>query len=77
MDVMKFTQAVSRIWVLETRLLDKAKIDRMIEAPSANEVLRILNETEYSNASANVKRSEDYEEILTAELKRVYDLVYE
>ena len=31
MDVMKFTQAVSRIWVLETRLLDKAKVERMIE----------------------------------------------
>ena len=77
MDVMKFTQAVSRIWVLETRLLDKPKVERMIEAPSASEVLRILNETEYSNVSANIKRPEDYEEILTAELKRVYDLVYE
>ncbi|MFU7514269.1 V-type ATP synthase subunit C [Clostridium sp. HCS.1] len=77
MDVMKFTQAVSRIWVLETRLLDKSKVERMIEASSASEVLRILNETEYSNVSANVKRPEDYEEILAAELKRVYDLVYE
>lgn len=77
MDVMKFTQAVSRIWVLETRLLDKPKVERMIEAPSASEVLRILNETEYSNVSSNIKRPEDYEEILTAELKRVYDLVYE
>lgn len=77
MDLMKFTQAVSRIWVLETRLLDKPKIERMIEAPSASEVLRILNETEYSNVSTNVKRPEDYEEMLTAELKRVYDLVYE
>ena len=77
MDVMKFTQAVSRIWVLETKLLDKPKVERMIEAPSASDVLRILNETEYSNVSANIKRPEDYEEILTAELKRVYDLVYE
>lgn len=77
MDVMKFTQAVSRIWVLETKLLDKPKVERMIEAPSASEVLRILNETEYSNVSSNIKRPEDYEEILTAELKRVYDLVYE
>ena len=77
MDVMKFTQAVSRIWVLETKLIDKAKIERMIEAPSANEVLRILNETEYSNVSSNIKRAEDYEEVLSAELKRVYDLVYE
>jgi V/A-type H+/Na+-transporting ATPase subunit C len=77
MDKMKFTQAVSRIWVLETRLLDKPKVERMIEATSANEVLRILNETEYSNVSANIKRAEDYEEILTTELKRIYDLVYE
>lgn len=77
MDKMKFTQAVSRIWVLETKLLDKPKVERMIEAPSASEVLRILNETEYSNVSSNIKRAEDYEEILSAELKRVYDLVYE
>ncbi len=77
MDVMKFTQAVSRIWVLETRLLDKAKVERMIEVNSASEVLRILNETEYSNVSSKVKRPEDYEDILSAELKRVYDLVYE
>ncbi len=77
MDVMKFTQAVSRIWVLENRLLDKTKVERMIESTSASEVLRILNETEYANVSSNVKRAEDYEEILTAELKRIYDLVYE
>ena len=77
MDVMKFTQAMSRIWVLETRLLDKAKIDRMIDAPSANEVLKMMNETEYSNVSTHVKRAEDYEEILSAELSRVYNLVYE
>lgn len=77
MDVMKFTQSMSRIWVLETRLLDKGKIDRMIDAPSANEVLKILNETEYANVSTNVKRAEDYEEILSAELSRVYNLLYE
>ena len=77
MDVMQFTQAMSRIWVLETRLLDKGKIDRMIDAPSANDVLKMINETEYSNVSAQVKRAEDYEEILSAELSRVYNLVYE
>lgn len=77
MDVMQFTQALSRIWVLETRLLDKAKIERMIDADSADEALKILGETEYSNVMANVKRTTDYEEILTSELKRVYDLVKE
>lgn len=77
MDTMKFTQAVSRIWVLEKRLLDKNKIDRMIEAVSADEVLKILNETEYTNVLVNIKRPEDYEEMLSSELNRVYNLVYE
>ena len=40
MDVMQFTQALSRIWVLETRLLDKSKVERMLEANSADEVLK-------------------------------------
>ena len=77
MDVMQFTQALSRIWVLETRLLDKAKVERMLEANSADEVLKILGETEYANIMGNVKRATDYEEILSTELKRVYKLVYE
>ena len=61
MDVMQFTQALSRIWVLETRLLDKAKVERMLEANSADEVLKILGETEYANIMGNVKRAADYE----------------
>ncbi|MGL5243930.1 MAG: V-type ATP synthase subunit C, partial [Sarcina sp.] len=77
MDVMQFTQALSRIWVLETRLLDKTKIERMIETHSSDDALKILGETEYSNVMSNVKRAADYEDILSAELKRVYDLVYE
>ena len=77
MDVMQFTQALSRIWVFETRLLDRTKIERMIEAPSAEEALRILNETEYSNILSKAKRVNDYENILSYELKRVYELMYE
>ena len=77
MDLMQFTQALSRIWVLETRLLDKAKIERMIEAPDADDVIKILRETEYANVMGNVKRASDYEEMLSAELQRVYNLVYE
>ena len=77
MDVMQFTQALPRIWVLETRLLDKAKVERMIEADCADDVLKVLGETEYSNVMGTVKRASDYEEILSSELQRVYNLVYE
>lgn len=77
MDVMEFTQAVSRIWVLETRLLDKSKIERMIDSPSDDDALKVLSETEYVNVMTDVKRAADYETILSAELQRVYALMYE
>ena len=76
MDKMKFTQVIPRLRVLETRLLDKAKIDRMIDSNSAEEALKVLQETEYSNVMTNVKRAEDYEYMLSEELKRVYHEVY-
>lgn len=77
MDRMDFTQAVSRIRVLEKRLLNKVKIERMIDSSSAEEALKVLNETEYSALMSDVKRAEDYEILLQKELKRVYSLIRE
>lgn len=77
MDSMVFTQVIPRIRVLETKLLDKTKLERIIDSSSGEEALKILGETEYSNVMGNVKRIEDYEEILSSELKRVYKLLYE
>lgn len=76
MDEMQFVQVVPRLKALETRLLDKAKFDRMIDASSAQEVLKVLQETEYANVMHSVKRAEDYEVILSSELKRVYQFIY-
>jgi V/A-type H+/Na+-transporting ATPase subunit C len=77
MDRMLFTRVVPRIRVFETRLVDRAKLDRMIDSNSPEEALKILSETEYSSAIANMKRVQDYEVILGSELKRVYELMYE
>lgn len=77
MDRMDFIQAVTRTRVLEKKLLSKARIDRMIEARDIGEVFKTLNETEYSSAVAGVSRDEDYENILSYELKRVYKLMRE
>lgn len=77
MDQMIFNQVVPRIKVLETRLLDKAKLDRMIDSSSAQDALRVLQETEYSGYMSSVKRVEDYELILKEELKRVYKMVFD
>ncbi|MFA7573144.1 MAG: V-type ATP synthase subunit C [Lutispora sp.] len=77
MDRMDFIQGVTRTRVLENRLLSKGKIDRMIEAKDIEEVFKTLNETEYSNAVTGITRDEDYENILSHELKRVYKLMRE
>lgn len=77
MDRMDFSQAVIRVKVLEKRLLDRPRLERMVEAPGIEEVLKVLAETEYQQAMAGVTRPEDYEMILAGELKRVYGLLSE
>lgn len=76
MDKMNFTQAVARLRVLETRLLNKVKIERMIDSTSADDVLKILQETEYASLMVNIVRAEDYNILLKEELIRVYSLMY-
>ena len=70
-----FAFAVGRVRVLETRLLDSGKFERMLEARDAEEVLRVLGETEYAQAFAAIKNQNDYEAVLDYERHRVYDLV--
>ena len=77
MDVMQFSQVIPRLRVYETKLLDKTKIDRMIDSHSAEEALKVLQETEYANVMTNVKRPEDYEVILGGELKRLFAVMYD
>lgn len=77
MNPMQFTQVIPRLRVLETRLLDKAKLDRMIDGNSAQEALKVLQESEYANVMSGVKRAEDYEMVLSSELKRVFELMYD
>lgn len=77
MNRMDFSQAVIRIKVLEKRLLSRARLERMVDAKDMDEVFRILGETEYQQHLSNVARPEDYENILSAELRRIYKLMDE
>ncbi|MGQ9778522.1 MAG: V-type ATPase subunit [Bacillota bacterium] len=64
--------AVGRIRVLETRLLDRAKLERLAEAADLAEALAQLGETEYGPlVAAGLAPTE----IAAAELARVRDLV--
>lgn len=77
MDKMIFNQVMPRIRVYETKLLDKSKLDRMIDANTAHEALKVLQETEYGCFMGSIKSADDYEIILSDELKRLFNVMYE
>lgn len=73
---MDYTYAVANMRVYEKRLLDQVKIDRMVEAASAEDVLKILSETEYSKSMVGISGPLEFETILKNELERVYREIY-
>ncbi|MGL5151512.1 MAG: V-type ATP synthase subunit C [Clostridium sp.] len=77
MDKMQFNVVIPRIRVLETRLLDKSKLERMIEAHSPEEALKVLSETEYSNGSIDLKKPENYEVLLSEEIEKLFTSMYD
>ncbi|MEA4849354.1 MAG: V-type ATP synthase subunit C [Clostridiaceae bacterium] len=77
MSENKYLYSVTRIRALETKLLDKAKIERMIEARNADEIIKILYETEYASSISEMKSIEDYESVLSKELSNTYKLLSE
>ncbi|HIH37160.1 MAG TPA: V-type ATP synthase subunit C [Methanocellales archaeon] len=73
--VNKYAYSVGRVRALETKLLDRDKIEKMIDAEDAEAVLHILSETEYGDRVAEVKSAEEFEETLYRYLKRKYAVI--
>lgn len=68
----RYAYAVGRIRAMETRLLDRGKIERMVEAKSAEEALKVLGESEYGEYLADLGSVHQFEKMLDAELRRIY-----
>ena len=77
MSQPSYEYGVARVRVLETRLLSRDRIERMADALSAEEALKILAETSYAPLVAEVGSPYDYEEILVREMKRVRRFIEE
>ena len=75
MDRMDYGQSVVTIRILEKRLLTRNRLERMIEAQTPEEVLKLLGETEYYQDMADIHGSQDYEIILKRETERVFSIV--
>lgn len=66
-----YLQISARIRAMESRLLTRERRERMIEARSVNEALRVLNECGYRDAEDG-----DYEKVLAAERAEIFDDLY-
>ena len=68
--------AVSRVKIFEGRLIDKDRINRMIEADSAKEAYRILTESGYG-ASVEADKPREFERLIDRELTELGKFVEE
>lgn len=65
--------ATGRIRALEAKLLNRVHYQRLLEAPDAFETWRTLAEMGYAKAAE--RKLDEYEEVLTDELRAVYKLL--
>ncbi|HHY46628.1 MAG TPA: hypothetical protein GX506_04930, partial [Firmicutes bacterium] len=72
---MGWAYSVARIRALETRLVDKSKVTRILEADTLEDAIKVLQETEYSAYMSSLHSAEGREEAFSHELARVYRTV--
>ena len=74
-DDTVYAYSVGRVRALETRLLDQTRFERMIDAASGEEALKVLTESDYASAVTELDSVHDFEYMLAAELKNNFDLI--
>ncbi|SFE94846.1 V-type ATP synthase subunit C [Peptostreptococcus sp. D1] len=74
MDRLDYAQGVVMARVYEKRLLDKGKLDKMIDAKDADEAFKILLDSEYIKSSEGVDGVKNYELLLKNETARAFKL---
>lgn len=72
MDRLDFTQGVVRTRVLEKRLLTKGMLERLIDAETFDEALKVLKETDYFLDSME---KTNFETMLFSTLKRSFQMM--
>ncbi len=75
LDDTIYAYAVGRVRSMETRLLDRSRYDRMIDAASAEEAVKVLAETDYANAVSELSDIHEFEKVLSAELKKAFNTI--
>ena len=71
-----YAAAAGIIWAVEKRLLNTAALERILDAASVDDALRLLTQISEYDFGA-LQHTADYEGVLKHELKRVYALLYD
>lgn len=77
MKRLDYAQSVVLARVYEKRLLDRAKLERMIDASNENECFKILMDSEYSKSASGVTDVYGYVQLLNQELERTRNIADE
>ena len=77
MDREDFIQSSVRIRYAEKKLLTKQQLQRLADAKSLEDAIKLLNETSYSSEISKLDRPENYEEVLSDVLNKTYRDVME
>lgn len=72
---LEFLYVSSRIKALETELLGKNAIDRLLEAEGPEEALKVLGDTGYGGDIAEMENVYDFEKVLEKSLKRTFKTI--
>ncbi len=75
LDDTIYAYAVGRTRALETKLVDKGRYERMIEASTAEEAVKVLGESDYSTVISELSDIHNFESMLVSELKKSFEVV--
>ncbi len=70
-----FLYAVAKIKAIENRLLDKSKIERMLDAYTPEDALKVITEADYGYSVSEVSDAHIYEVLLEEEMQKTIKLL--
>lgn len=76
-DPVKYGYGVGRVKVLETKLLNAQRQERLVEAEDFSQAMHILGETEYGRILEGAQTSKDIEEALDNYNSQMYEFLHE
>jgi len=76
-DPIKYGYGVGRVKVLETRLLNVQRLERLVEAADFSQAVHILGETEYGHVLEGAETSDEVEKALDDYSVQVYKFLRE